>query len=132
MANFVQSLVHSADRLEGGIGERVRLIAGEQNEAKERLGQTIEAIENRGKVKSFLIGTDYKNIGQVISEMVRLRNRLELLNRLMERVENQNERTELQNQIREMEQERERIENFLKQKESQFSLFGWFVKWLNK
>lgn len=132
MANFVQSLVHSADRLQGGIGENIRVIAREQNEAKERVGQALEAIENRGKVKSFLIGSDYKNIGQVRSEMVSLRNRLEQLNRLIERVENEGERTELQSQIREMEQERERIENFLKQKENQFSLFGWFVKWLNK
>jgi len=131
VANFVQSLLQVADR-EGGIGEQVRTIAQQQNQSASTTVRAMEKVQTRNKVKAFLIGTDYKNLGALRSEMVQTRNRLEQLSKLMENVQNEGDKTELQNQIQTLEQEQIRIESFIKAQEGRFSLFGWFVKLFNK
>lgn len=131
VSNFVQSLLKVADR-EGGIGGQVRAIAQQQNQSADTTVRAMEKVQTRNKVKAFLIGTDYKNLGALRSEMVQTRNRLEQLNKLIENVQNEEEKTELQNQIQALEQEQTKIENFVKDNESKFSIFGWFVKLFNK
>lgn len=131
VATFVQSLLAVADR-EGGIGQQVKVIAQQQNEAKEKVAESIDKVEKRGKFKTFLIGTDYKNTGALRSEMVKTRNQIEQLKRLADKAENDQDKTELQNQIQILEQERTSIENLITQNENKFSLFGWVVKLLNK
>lgn len=128
VANFVQSLLNVADREKGGIGEQVKVIAQEQEQNKEKTADSIEAIQKRNKIKIFLIGTDYKNVGALRSEMVQVRNRIAQLNGLIEQAKNEADKTELQGQIQTMEQEATNIDAFLKVNESKFSLFGWFVK----
>jgi len=131
VANFVQGLLIVADR-EGGIGEQVRVIAQQQNQSASTTIQSMEKVQTRNKIKTFLIGSDYKNLGALRSEMVQTRNRLEQLNRVMENVQNEGDKTELQNQIQTLEQEQTKIENFIKVQEGKFSLFGWLVKMFNK
>lgn len=127
VANFVQSLLSVADR-EGGIGQEVRVIAQQQNGMKDRAADLIYAVENRDKIKTFFIGTSYRNIGELRSQMVQTRNQVEQLKRLMEKATDEQDKTELQNQIQTMEQEQTRINNFITQNENKFSLFGWAVK----
>ena len=127
VASFVQSLLSVADR-EGGIGQEVRVIANQQNEMKDRAADLIYAVENRSKVKTFFIGTSYRNVGELRSQMVQTRNQAEQLKKLMEKTTNEQDKTELQNQIQTMEQEQTRINDFITQNESKFSLFGWAVK----
>ena len=132
VATFVQSLLNIADKEQGGIGEEVKAIAQAQNDTKDKMADGIDKIQTRNKVKTFLIGTDYKNLGALRSEMVQTRNRLEQLNKLMENVQNEGDKTEFQNQIQTLEQEQTRIESFIKAQEGKFSLFGWLVKLFNK
>ncbi|MDD5696429.1 MAG: hypothetical protein PHO90_00450 [Candidatus Pacebacteria bacterium] len=127
VANFVQNLLEVADR-EGGIGEQVRTIAQQQNQSAEVTVQAMEKVQTRSRVKTFLIGSDYKNLGALRSEMVQTTNRLQQLNNLMENVQNQGDKTELQAQIQTLQQEQAKIEAFVKAEEGKFSLFGWFVK----
>ncbi len=131
VATFVQNLLNVADREQDGIGKQVRAVAQQQNESKDRVADAIDKIQNRSKVKTFLIGTDYKNIGQLRSEMVKTRNQIDQLKRLLDTTSEEN-KTVLQGQIQALEQEQQKIEDFLKANESKFSLFGWFVKLFNK
>jgi len=132
VATFVQGLLDVANREKGGIGEQVKVIAQAQSGAQERVADQIEAIQKRNKIKTFLIGTNYKNTGALRSEMVQLRNRIDQLNRVMEQTQNEGDKTELQNQISTMEQEQANIEAFIKVNESKFSLFGLLFKLFNK
>jgi len=132
VANFVQSLLSVANREQGGIGEQVRVITQQQNDSEATTSQAMEKVQTRNKIKTFLFGTDYKNLGGLRSEIVQTRNRLEQLNRVMENVQNEGDKTELQNQIQTLEQEQTKIENFIKVQEGKFSLFGWLVKMFNK
>ena len=127
VANFVHSLLAVADR-EGGIGQQVRVIAQQQNDSKEKTADAIDKIEKRGKIKTFLLGTDYKNIGALRSEMVKTRNQIEQLKRLADKAKNKQNETELQTQIQNIEQEQANINSFISQNESKFSLFGWAAK----
>jgi ATP-dependent Lon protease len=127
VSNFVQSLNGIADR-ETGIGQQVRTIAQQQNQSASATIQAMEKAQTRNKVKTFFLGSDYKNLGALRSEMVQTRNRLEQLNRLMENVQNEGDQTELQNQIQTLEQEQTKIESFINAHEGKFSLFGWLVK----
>jgi hypothetical protein len=131
VSSFVKNLLEVADR-EGGIGEQVRTIANQQNQSAEKTIQAMEQIQTRSKVKTFFIGSDYKNLGMLRSEIVQTRNRLEQLNKIMENVQNEGDKTELQNQIDTLKQEQTKIENFIKDDENKFSIFGWFVKLFNK
>ena len=63
------------------------------------------------------------------SEMVQTRNRLEKLNKVMEKATST---PEIQAQIKILEQTQTKIESFIKTQESKFSLFGWLVKLFNK
>lgn len=127
VATFVQSLLAIADR-EGGIGQEVRVIAEQQNNTKDRSADLIYAVENRNKVKTFFIGTSYKNLGELRSQMVQARNQIEQLKRLAEKAENEGDKTELQTQIQTLEQEQTRLNDFITQNENKFSLFGWALK----
>jgi microsomal dipeptidase-like Zn-dependent dipeptidase len=128
VATFVQSLLNVADKEQGGIGEEVKAVAQAQNGTKDKVADTIDKIQNRSKIKTFLIGTDYKNIGQLRSEMVKTRNQIDQLKRLLDKTTSEENKVVLQGQIQTLEQEQQKIEDFLKANESKFSLFGWFVK----
>ncbi|MDD5356346.1 MAG: hypothetical protein PHY56_07420, partial [Candidatus Omnitrophica bacterium] len=111
--------------------EQVRVIAKQQNQSASTTIQAMEKVQTRSKVKTFFFGSDYKNLGALRSETVQTRNRIEQLNKLMENVQNEGDKTELQSQIQTLEQEQTRIENFIKDQEGKFSLFGWLVKLFN-
>jgi len=132
VATFVQTLLNVAEREQGGIGEQVRAVAQQQNESKDKVADAIDKIQNRSKVKTFLIGTDYKNIGQLRSEMVKTKNQIDQLERLLDQTTSEESKTALQEQIQTLKQEQQNINDFLKANESKFSLFGWFVKLFNK
>lgn len=131
VVDFVQDLLQLADK-EGGIGEQVRNIAQQQNQSASTTLQAMEQVQTRNRIRTFLFGTDYKNLGVLRSEVVQTRNRLENLNKLMENIHNQAEQTGLQDQIQVLEQEQEKIENFIKDQEDKFSLFGWILKLFNQ
>jgi hypothetical protein len=131
VANFVQSIVHVADR-EGGIGQQVRVVAQQQNQSEATTTEAINKIESRSKIKTFLIGSDYKNLGALRSEMVQTRNRLAQLTNFMGKVKNASSTEEMQLQIQTLEQEQTKIETFIKAQEGKFSLFGWLLKLFNK
>jgi hypothetical protein len=129
VANFVQTLSEKASSTKGEIGEQVRVIAQQQNDSDATTTKAIEKIQSRNKIKTFLIGSDYKNLGALRSEMVQTRNRIDQLKRT---IQNATDTTEIQAQIQTLEQEQTKIESFIKAQEGKFSLFGWLLKMFNK
>jgi len=137
VANFVQNLLKVASSTEGGIGQQVRVIAQQQNDSDATTTGAITKINNRGKIKIFLIGSDYKNLGTLRSEMVHTRNRISQLTRLIQNATGTSATDTaatgtIQAQIQTLEQEQTKIENFIKAQEGKFSLFGWLLKLFSK
>lgn len=134
VANFVHSLLKVASSTEGGIGQQVRVIAQQQNDSDTTTTEVITKVNKRGKIKIFLIGSDYKNLGALRSEIVHTRNRISQLNRLIQNATGTNatDTAEIQSQIKTLEQEQTKIENFINAQEGKFSLFGWLLKLFNR
>lgn len=132
VATFVQSLLDVANNEQGGIGDQVRVIANAQNGSKDNVANEIDKVQNRNGFKTFLIGTDYKTIGQLRSEMVTTENQIDQLTALLDQTTDATDKASLQAQIQALTQEQQKINDFIKANESKFSLFGWLVKLFNK
>lgn len=131
ISNLANELNRIADR-DGGIGKELKEVAKEQNDSKEKVAEAMDKVENRSGLKTFFLGTDYKNLGALRSEMVTTDNHINRLMRAKERAVNPATATDLDEQIAILQAEKIKIETFIKENESKFSIFGWFIKLFNK
>ncbi len=131
VALFVQNLLKIADR-DGGIGEQVREVAKEQNDSGTSTEESIKKLETRSRLKTFLIGTDYKNLGAIRSELAKTEKRIERLNELASSTWSTRMKTDLDEQVKLLQEEKAKLDAFVKANESRFSLFGWFVRLVNR
>jgi len=127
VANVVKDLTDLAGK-DKNIGEDVRVVAQEQESSNERAAKAMEAVEARGGFKTFLIGTDYKNIGALRSEVVTTQNSIDRLTKAKERATDDSVRADLDAQIKALEETNADALDFIKTNENKFSLFGWFVR----
>lgn len=114
-------------RKNGRFGDEIKRIVEEQKEALEETTKAKKSVESRGKLKTFLIGSDYKNIGAIRSEMVKTEARIEQLRREAEKLIPL-ERAEVEAEITKLEESEHELEHFIEENESKFSLFGWLAK----
>jgi hypothetical protein len=131
ISSFVQTLWNSSSRL-NGIGDKIREIAQEQSISGDKVSNTIDIINNRSSLKTFLIGTDYKNLGVLRSSIASTTNNLNQLNRELDKLATTSDKTVVINEIKLLEAEQVKLNDFVKNNESKFSLFGWFVKLFSK
>ena len=89
-------------------------------------------MEARNWLKTFLLGTDYKNIGMIRSEIAKTQNRINKLTRLLDSMTTSTGSVTTSEQIQNLVQAQTKLSDFIKQNEDKFSLFGWFVKLFNK
>jgi microsomal dipeptidase-like Zn-dependent dipeptidase len=127
VANVVQDLTSLAGK-DKNIGEDVSAVAKEQEASNERATEAIKAVEARGGFKTFLIGTDYKNIGALRSEVVTTQNSIDRLTKAMDRATDDSVKAELDTQIKALQETNTNALNFIQTNESKFSIFGWFVR----
>lgn len=128
VTSIIQNLLNVANKEKKEVSKKIKEIADEQDNDKEDVADKIDKIQQRSKIKTFLIGTDYKNVGQLRSDMVKVSNQIDQLNSLLNKTTNTENKTILQGQIQILEQQQNKIGDLLKANESKFSLFGWFVK----
>jgi len=130
---FVESLediIEEETIGDSGVAEEIEELAENEEEIQERVTDAIIAVENRNKYKRILLGTDYKNLGQLRQNLVHNRNQIRKFNRVMENVEAGGEREPLEQQLRVLVQERQRIRAVIQENEGGFSILGWVFKLL--
>lgn len=127
VATFVQSLLAVADR-EGDLGAQIRIIAEAQRDSEATTTQAIEKIAFRSSLKTLFIGSDYKNLGILRSQMVQTQKHLDQLNDILASTTDATDRATLSAQISALALEQANIQSFVTTHENSFSLFGWFVK----
>ena len=88
----------------------------------------IEKVEQRSRVKTFIVGADNKNLGVIRSELVTMQNRIQRLGAEAERMASSTEKDTLIREIVSLGEERMKLETFIKDNEEVFSLFGWVRK----
>jgi len=127
VSKVVQELEKIADR-DSDIKSEVKAVAEDEKSASEKVKEKIDAVEIRSGFKTFFVGSDYKNLGALRSELVTSDNHQERLNRAMSNTTDSSVKAELQNQINELNTIQDKAEAFVKSMEGKFSLFGWLVK----
>jgi len=131
IAEVARQLVVVAGK-DRNIGEEVRQIAQDQNDSNERATKAMEAVETRGKFKTLLLGTDYKNIGALRSELVTTQNHIDRLTKAKERATSETVKAGLDAQIAALKEAQSNVESFIKENESKFSFLGWVVRLFNR
>ena len=127
VAEMVQGLTELAGKAQN-IGEEIRQIASEQQASNERATEAMEALETRGKFRTFLFGTDYKNVGVLRSELVTAQNHINRLTMARDTAQGEELRAELNAQIASLQETKNQAESFIQENESKFSLLGWLIK----
>lgn len=130
VSRIVQELRRTASQ-NGGIGQEVSKIAKEQEDSAKKIKEAMDKVDMAGRFRTLFIGTDYKNLGALRSELVKTQNAIDRLTKAMERTTDMDIRVGLQKQIDALKATLAKAETFAKDHESQFSFLGWFVKLFN-
>lgn len=131
VASAVQEMLKVADRNEG-VGQQIRTIAQTQNKNQEQIEAEMTKVKNRGQLKKFFFGPDYKNIYSIKEKLANHEEKLDELRQLASQITNDVDATKLQEQILVMEQIKTELANEVTAESKGFSLFGWLNKWLSK
>ncbi len=99
-------------------------IAPTKQEGLEKKSEEIMG-KNQSNLKTFMVGNRY-TIGNLRFELVQIKDSIYKLT-LLSQTANNVDKIELNHQIDFLVQEQKKIENFITEQESKFSLFGWLV-----
>jgi hypothetical protein len=113
------------------IGEQVRSMVQNHEKVQARTKTALKTMSKRNTAIKFIIGPDYKNAGQVRSDVVSLKNDIKKLEQTKKNVLPA-ETEDIQEVIDELEVEANELESQLTEQLSGFSLFGWLSKLLTK
>ena len=131
VAQQIQKLL-STGPAAGGIGDQVREWAKAQNQVQTKIQENLANVENKGNAAKFLFGPDYKAIGELKMEMEQNRVRVQQLEQLKLKLQNQADITNVQEMIALINEENTALQERISLEEAQPSIFGWLMKLLVK
>ena len=131
VANAVHEMLRVADR-SGGIGQQIKLVAQNQENNHEQMENQLDVVKNRGKLKKFFFGPDYKNLNSVEEKLANHDTKLNELKSLALELTNEDDIALLEDQINIMEQVRTELTEEVLTEKKGFSLFGWLNKMFTK
>ncbi|MEJ2347836.1 MAG: hypothetical protein P8Y17_01375 [Patescibacteria group bacterium] len=114
------------------VGEQIRTMAENHIRVQERVTNAFSRIDARGRVMRFIFGPDYKNAGEVRSQIAQIQNDIRDLEALKDDLTSTTDQREVQEAIDNLESEAEALQTDLDQKLEGFSLFGWLNRLLSR
>jgi hypothetical protein len=130
VATRVQALLSVADRV-GGIGVEVREIAHAYASSSAHIEEEKDDVENRPGWMVFLVGSDYKSLGEIRSELATTENGISRLTRARDAATDASVKAELDVQINALRASASTTAEFVEENEDEFSVFGWFFKFFS-
>lgn len=112
------------------VEDEVEEVVEEQEEVQEQVEESLDAVDDRPAAVKFLIGPDYKNLGQLRKEVVHTRNNIRKLEQVREKVAGETE-VAVDEAIAELEATSLNLQASIGEKLEGFSLFGWLARWLS-
>lgn len=126
----IQNLSRVAERNNNPeIGQQIRAMVQNHERVQTKTETALHQMNQRNQVLKFMIGPDYKNAGQVRSNVVGLRNDIRKLE-LIKQDASLDDIDDIQEAIDNLETEAGDLETQLSEQLSGFSLFGWLSKLL--
>lgn len=126
VAQKVQELLQI--RTTGGIGEQVRQVAREQNQAQTQIQEQLNKLESKGKLARLLTGTDDGAVKNLKQQLVQNQLRIKQLEQLQNQLSNQGDITMVQETIQALIQENTSLQDRITAEEQTRSLFGWLFR----
>jgi len=126
VAKQVQQLLQV--RTEGGIGEQVRQIAHEQNQAQSRIQEQLNKLESKGKLAKFLTGTDYGAVKNLKKQLEQNQLRIKQLEQLQNQLTNQGNITMVQETIKALIAQNTALQERITTEEQSRNMFGWLFR----
>lgn len=130
VAKTVQELLQI--RTSGGIGDQVREVARDQNQAQIQIQDQIGNIESKGSFAKSLFGPDYKGLNALQQQIEQNQLRIQKLQTLMTQLTNQSDKTTIQAVIQAMTDQNTTLQDMVNVELQTKSLFGWLVKLFSK
>lgn len=127
----LKALLSDEDDEDREVAEEVKAVIEEHLENEDEHEDEQKAVENRPGWLIFLIGTDYKNLGGIRSELKTTENHISRLEKAKERVVDASAKAEIEAQIEDLKEAQETLDTFITENESKFSLFGWLFRLFN-
>lgn len=125
-----QNLNRVTERIDNPeVGEQIRSMVQNHEKVQTRTKTALQQMSQRNQALKFMIGPDYKNAGQVRSDVVGLRNDINKLEQIKEE-SLPTDVEDIQGAIDELKIEADGLETQLTEQLSGFSLFGWLSKLL--
>ncbi len=126
VAKAVQVLLQA--RTSGGIGQQVREIAQQQQQAQTQIQEQLKKIDSRGHFVRLLVGTDYGAIKNLQTQLGQNQLRIRQLEQLENQLTNQADKTAVQETIWSLSQENTSLQDKIATEQQTRSLFGWLVR----
>ncbi len=124
----IQNLNRVAERNNNPeVGEQIRSMVQNHEKVQTKTKTALQQMSQRNQVLKFMIGPDYKNAGQVRSDVVGLRNDVRKLE-LIKQGASPDDVGDIQEAIDGLQVEANDVETQLTEQLSGFSLFGWLAK----
>lgn len=136
MSGRMESAVRKAEQLKERInnpevGEQLQNSVEAQQHAQERIQETLTDMKARPGFLRFILGPDYKNAGQVRSQLVQMKNQINQLTRLKASIDDPESQQQLQGIIDDLQSQSNQLELQLNNSLTGFSLFGWLSRILS-
>lgn len=108
------------------IGDEIKGIAQDEASSTGRRVEAMQGIEHMNFVSKFMFGPDTGKIKNLNAELNITDNSINRLEKVKEKIASSTLQTQLDEQIKSLQDARAKVEAFIKENESSFSLFGWF------
>jgi len=115
-------------RTTGGIGEQVRQIAQEQNQAQTQIQEQVNKLSSKGKLARFFSGTDYGAVKNLKAQLEQNQLRIKQLEQLQNQLSNQGDITMVQETIQVLIQENTSLQERITAEKQTKSIFGWLIR----
>jgi len=119
-------------RTTGGIGDQVRIVAKEQNQAQEKIQEHVMKMESKSEVLKKLFGPDYKSLASLNELIAENTVRIEQLQELLTQVQNYADRTQIEATIQSIVSQNTALNNLIQEEAQTRSMFGWLLRMFNQ
>ncbi|HSV95263.1 MAG TPA: hypothetical protein VLH94_04840 [Spirochaetia bacterium] len=127
VAKGVEDILN-AKTLKGGIGDQVKQLAQEQKESQDQVRDQINKIDSRGGFVKALIGTDYKALKNLESQLAQNVLRIEQLVEFKNQLTNTGDIAMVQETINALIEQNVSLQDKISAEDRLGSVFGWLVK----
>ncbi len=122
----------NAPGFQGEIGEQIKGVAKAQKQAQNGALLEINKLEYRNEIVKKILGPDFMAIDSLKQHMEQNRQRIQVLQELANKVQNQADQTMLQEAIQAIVNQNTALQEQIQTEESTVSIFGWLMKFLSK